>query len=87
MSRCAPASGGPEGSTAIGVTIGRAGRPAARRSSAPSLTGQQQRRARQHRALARALPDPVAPGAVLRASASKRIAPGSGASSAAVIVE
>ena len=87
MSRSPPAA--PEGSTATGSTSARSrARGAGGRLGSRALApGQQQRRLAQAPALERALPQPVAPGRLPAAVASKRIAPGRGHSSAAVVVE
>ena len=76
----------PDGATGIGTTSASACGDGAS-SSPPSLHGSSSGAERNRRASTAPLPDPVATRAIARAGASKRIAPGTGASSAAVVDE
>ena len=79
------AAGGPDGATGIGTTIaGPCGAGAA--ASAPSLAGSSSGAAANRRRSTGRCQIPCRPGRFAAAGASKRIAPGSGHSSAAVDV-
>ena len=78
MSRAA--AGGPDGATGIGTTTDGPG-------SACGIHGTSTVAARSRRASTGRCQSPWRPGRVSAASASKRIAPGRGHSSAAVVVE
>ena len=87
MSRTsAPRSPEPDGSTGIGTTnAGTAGDPAS--TSAPGSCGISNEDSRSRRASTGRCQIPWRPGRFAAAGASKRIAPGCGHSSAAVVVE
>jgi hypothetical protein len=83
MSRSPP--GGPDGATGIGTTIA-APCGAGAWASAPSLVGSSSGAAANRRRSTGRCQIPWRPGRLAAAGASKRIAPGSGHSSAAVVV-
>ena len=88
MSRAGGGSSGPEGPTATGTTSERAPAGAAAHSCiAPSLHGSSSGEEASRRRSAGRCQRPWRPGRLAAAQASKRIAPGSGHSRAAVVLE